>query len=210
MTTLASLNLIRLFDFYLAAMFVLGTWRRIEFSRGVSGLVLTLPGRWPHLFHLVKQHRTVFLTWSTLRPLALTLLLSVVHSLATRLVWPQANVDAGDLGRHWTSLLVVLPLGAAMLALDTYFLLYVATFDRAATEQQLDRAEFWLKDWKAPVVRFLSFGYVNPRRMVHEEVRKALVETSDLVNRSLWWTSAQVGLRIAFGLGLWLSWAFGT
>ena len=43
--------------------------------------------------------------------------------------------------------------------------------------------------------------------MVHEEVRKALVETSDLVNRSLWWTSAQVGLRIAFGLGLWLTWA---
>ena len=71
MSTLASLNLIRLFDFYLAAMFVLGTWRRVEFYRGVSGLVLTLPGRWPHLFHLVKQHRTVFLTWSTLRPLVL-------------------------------------------------------------------------------------------------------------------------------------------
>ena len=95
MSTLASLNLIRLFDFYLAAMFVLGTWRRVEFYRGASGLVLTLPGRWPHLFQLVKQHRTVFLTWSTLRPLVLTLLLSVVHSLATRLVWPQANVDAG-------------------------------------------------------------------------------------------------------------------
>ena len=40
-------NLIHLFDFYLAAMFVVGTARRIGQYRAFAGLALSMPGRWP-------------------------------------------------------------------------------------------------------------------------------------------------------------------
>jgi len=58
-----------------------------------------------------------------------------------------------------------------------------------------------------PVVRMVTFGYVNPRRMVAVEVRKALVEASRLLNSTFWWVSVQTGLRVLFGLALWLIFA---
>jgi hypothetical protein len=57
-------------------------------------------------------------------------------------------------------------------------------------------------------VRVFTLGYINPRRMVTLEVRKALVEASRLLNVTLWWVTAQVGLRAAFGLSLWLIYAW--
>jgi hypothetical protein len=207
MTRFANLNLIHLFDFYLAAMFVVGTYRRINQYRAFAGLALGMPGRFPHLFQLVKLYRTIFLTWSTILPSALALLIWVVHTLASRLIWHHAHLSVADLMTHWQAWAVVLPVGAAMLALDTYFLIRVGTIDRAEVEKYFAQAEHWLSSWHAPAVRFLTLGYVHPRRMVHEEVRKALVAASDLINRNLYWVSLQMGLRVAFGLGLWLTWA---
>jgi hypothetical protein len=68
-------------------------------------------------------------------------------------------------------------------------------------------AENWLTSWKAPVVRFVTLGYVDPRRMVSSEVHKALTAISDLINRNLYWMSLQIGLRVVFGLALWSTWA---
>jgi hypothetical protein len=39
-------------------------------------------------------------------------------------------------------------------------------------------------------------------------VQKALVAASGMVNYNLWWISTQTALRFAFGLALWLTWAF--
>ena len=61
MNWFASVNLIHLFDFYLAAMFVVGTYRRVAQYRAFAGLALGMPGRWPRLFQLVRQFRTIFL-----------------------------------------------------------------------------------------------------------------------------------------------------
>jgi hypothetical protein len=44
--------------------------------------------------------------------------------------------------------------------------------------------------------------------MVNDEVQKALVAAGDLLERSLYLTSLQMGLRVAFGLRLWVAWAF--
>src|SRR5438093_382662 len=71
-------------------------------------------------------------------------------------------------------------------------------------------AESWLRSPVAPVVRVMTLGYINPRQMVHEEVQKALVGASSLINRSLYWTCAQMGLRVAVGLSLWTAWALGV
>ncbi len=43
--------------------------------------------------------------------------------------------------------------------------------------------------------------------MVAEEVRKALIDASNLLNTTLWWVSVQMSLRFSFGLSLWLTWA---
>ena len=43
--------------------------------------------------------------------------------------------------------------------------------------------------------------------MVAVEVQKALLEASKLLNWTLWWIIAQVGLRVAFGLSIWTTYA---
>src|SRR5262249_22300835 len=156
---------------------------------------------------VMKQHRAVFFTWSTVRPALLALALSVVHMIATRLIWPTANLTLTDLTHEWFYLPVLLLTLIPMLGLDFYFLIRVSRIDRKETEEYLDKAEHWLTSWKAPVVRFVTLGFVDPRRMVSQEVRKALEEVSSLINSSLYWMSLQLGLRVLFGLTLWGAWA---
>lgn len=93
-----------------------------------------------------------------------------------------------------------------MVAVDVYTILVVGEIDHPEMEKYFDQAEFWLKSPTAAVVRVVTFGYVNPRRMVHEEVRKALLGASQLLNFNLWWVVGQIGLRVSFGLALWLTW----
>jgi hypothetical protein len=207
MNRFAAVNLIHLFDFYLAAMFVLGTYRRIAQYRAFAGLALGMPGRWPHLFQLVRQFRTIFMTWNTILPSLLALVIWLIQIIASRLIWHNARLTIADLLSHWKAWPIVVPAGVAMLTVDIYFLIVVGQIDRLAIEKNFDLAEHWLSSWHAPAVRMLSFGYVNPRMMVRQEVRNALVAASDLLNRSLYWTCVQMGLRVLFGLGLWLTWA---
>jgi hypothetical protein len=201
------LNLIRLFDFYLAVIFVISTTLRISQYRAILGLIRTVPGRWPHLLRLVKDHGAIFLTWTTVLPAALAFGLCVVHTLACRLVWPQAHLTLADVGAHWQSLLAFLVLGLAMIGIDGYGTFAVGEINRELMQKYFDQAEYWLRSWTAPVVRIFTFGYVNPRHMVAVEVRKALIDASRLINSTLWWVSIQAGLRVAFGLTLWLTYA---
>jgi hypothetical protein len=208
MDRLANLDLIRLFDFYLAAMFVIGSVRRYALYRTTVGIALNFPNRWPHLFNLMKSHRAILLTWRTFLPSIMTLLIWGCHTLASRLIWHPAELTIRDLAGHWIPLLIVAPLGCAMVALDTYFLIVVGVVDRPMVEAYFDQAEHWLTSWQAPVVKAFTLGFINPRRMVNDEVQKALVAAGDLLERSLYLTSLQMGLRIAFGLSLWVAWAF--
>src|SRR5262249_11865309 len=79
--------------------------------------------------------------------------------------------------------------------------------DRALMQKYFDQVEYWLRSWTAPVVRIFTLGYINPRKMLAVEVRKALLEASTLINSTFWWVSLQTGLRVAFGLVLWLTYA---
>ncbi len=203
------LNLIRCFDWYLALIFGGGTVLRVRQYRSLLRLIWLFPGRWPNLLTLVQKHREVFLTWRTLLPGALALLLSLSHMLACRQLWPQADVTPAFLGQHGLAAVLVGLLGMAMVSLDCYSATRVGQWDRTAVEKQLDQAEYWLKSWTAPVLRVLSFGFIHPRRMVSTEIRKALVAASRQLNLSLWWMSLQVSLRIAFGAALWLTYLEG-
>jgi hypothetical protein len=212
MTGLWDLSLLHAFDFYLLFLFVAGTLRRLDQYRHFASLVFRLPGRWPRLLALVKEHHTIFLTWATVLPALLALLLSMIQLLASRLVWPQAGqpphgLTTAGLAAHWPALVFALPLGLAMVGLDLYGLLFVGEIDRKELERYFDQAEYWLTSRAATAVRVFTFGFINPRRMVAVEVRKALVSASRLLNTTLWWVILQTVLRIAFGLTLWLTWA---
>lgn len=205
------LNLIHAFDFYLIFTFLISTARRIGQYQTVGRLVLAGPKRWPHLLKLVTEHRTLFLTWSTVLPAVLALVVSLLQLWASRLVWPEAGrpphgLTVGMATHYWLAGLFLLPWGLAMVAVDVYAILVVGEIDHSEMEKYFDQAEFWLKSPTAAVVRVVTFGYVNPRRMVHEEVRKALLGASQLLNFNLWWVVGQIGLRVSFGLALWLTW----
>lgn len=206
------LSLIRLFDFYLALLFLASVVRRLDLYRSVMGLVVNVPGRWPRLMQLVREHRMTFMTWPLLGPAILALGLLVLQLIASRLIWPEAarpphGLTPSDLAEHWPALAVALPLGLAMVGVDLYFIVAVGRVDRQMLEGYFDQAEYWLKSKTAHVVKIVTFGYVNPREMVATEVRKALHEASKMLATNFKWMSLQLGLRVAFGLSLWLTWA---
>jgi hypothetical protein len=211
MSELWDLNLIRLFDFYLATTFLLSTAVRVRQYAAVLGVVRSAPARWPRVMDLVKQHRGVFLTWETAAPAALALVLMAVQMLASRLLWPDAGrpggLTVGRLVEHPLALPFVGLFGLGMLAVDVYFILVVSEVDRGEIEKYLDQAEFWLRSWAAPVVKTVTFGYVNPRKMVDAEVQTTLASASKMLNVNLWWVVLQVALRVGYGLSLWLTYA---
>jgi hypothetical protein len=208
MAWLLNIDLIRFFDFYLAVMFLLSCFRRLGQYRAVAGLALAAPGRWPRLFDLIRQHRTILLTWQFALPTVLAFTLMVVQLLASGLFWHHAKLKVDTVvGDPWAWPLLAV-FGLAMLAVDCYCTFVAGEVDQKGTEKYFDEAEHWLKSWQAPVVRFFTLGRINPRKMVAAEVQKALVEASKMINSSMWWLTAQVGLRIAFGLTLWLTFAF--
>jgi hypothetical protein len=204
-----NLNLIHLFDFYLTLAFLLSSYRRIGQYRAIGGLAVTWPGRWPRLLKLIRQHHMIFLTWSTVLPGIIAFSLTLLQILASRVLWHQhaAECTVANLPSHWLPLVLLGLLGAGMLAVDGYFIIAVGEIDRPMMEKYFDEAEGWLRSWQAPVVKFFTLGRINPRQMVRVEVQKALLQASQLINTNLWWFSLQIGLRVAFGVTLWLTFA---
>src|SRR5947209_12829437 len=212
MNRILHLNLIHFLDFYFSFLFFVGTYVRLRQYQNIGKLALAGPSRWPRLLKLIHEHRMLFLTWGTVMPAILALLLMLLQLVASRAVWPEAG-EATDgltvqrLVEVWPALPIVVPLGLAMVAFDLYTLLSVGDVDREMMEKYFDQAEYWLGSSTAHVVRVVTFGYINPRKMVADEVRKALLAVSDMLNYTLWWMNMQVGLRFGFGLSLWLTWA---
>lgn len=206
MSDVLRLNLIHLFTFYLAAAFALSTLRRLRQYHDIVHLALSAPGRWPRVMKQIQGHWWMFLTWATLRPAAIAMLMLGAQTVCSRLLWPSANLTIDDLlHERWMLALVILA-AIAMLSLDIYFILAVGGLDRKVAEKYLDEAEHWLTSWKSPLIATLTFGYISPRRIVAVEVKKAVEEGRGMLQSTLWWWAAQAGLRIVFGLTLWISW----
>ncbi|MBV8087590.1 MAG: hypothetical protein JO247_22505, partial [Chloroflexi bacterium] len=197
------LHPIPLFDLYLSLVFLLGVVLRLRQYRTILGIVRAVPSRWPKLYVLVKQHSSIFLTWDTVWPLLTTLGLFVGQMIASSLLWEKTDLTSGQLIEAWPLLPLVAVCAAAMILFDIGGVLATGTVNRADVEKSLDQAEYWLRSWAAPVVRVFTLGYVNPRRLVTEEIRKALTEASKGLTSGLWWSSRQTALRLACGLSLW-------
>ena len=206
LSRLADANLIRVFDFYLAAMFVLSLSRRYVVYWDTVNLVLSLRSRYPKLVAKLNAHRNVFLTVDVLRPMAVALGLMALQMLLSRVVYPKAAITVGGVAEVGWRIASLVCSTLPMLAVDCYFLVRVARFDRAAAEEYLTLAEHWLNSWKAPAVRAFTFGYIDPRRIVDAEVRKGLTQLSLTAGRTAWWIALQVGCRVACGLTIWGLW----
>jgi hypothetical protein len=208
MSWLFDLRLIRFFGFYLAVMFLLSTWVRLRQYGTIVRLVRSMPNRWPRLLVLVRQHVHIFLTWGTVLPLVLLLVIFSANLLASKWLWPLADeFTVAQLAPLYPLWPLVLLCGSAMLVFDIWGITVVSAVDHQQLEKYFDQAEYWLRSWTAPVVRIFTLGRINPRHMVAVEVRSALVSSSRMLNSTLWWVVTQAGLRIAFGLSLWISYA---
>jgi hypothetical protein len=199
-------NLIRVFDFYLAMMFLISLVRRWEVYFDALRLLVVVHGRMPRLLQRLAEHQSLLLNRSFFRPALTAFGLTVVQMVCSRLLWPYAVLTLPELREDWWLIPVLCVPLVPMLAVDLYFIVRVGRFDRDETVKYLDQAENWL-GWKGPVVRALTLGYVDPHKMVDEEMRKSLAELGTTVRASLWWVAAQIALRVTFGLTLWLVWA---
>lgn len=203
------MNLLRLFEFYLMAMFVIGTVRRWEFYHSIARLGLALVRRYQKLLWRVKEQSRALVTWSLIVPAGITLLLWAIQAILTRLVFPHAELLFSEVLTRWWSVVVIAIPVAGMLAVDVYFLIRVGSIDAQETEKYFHQAESWLGTWKAKAVRVATLGYINPQAIVDSEVGKALVTGAQLIHKTLWWTALQTGLRVSVGFALWLVWAVG-
>lgn len=208
MTDFAAANLIRLFDFYLALMFLLGLSRRYPLYWNTLCLLINVRGRWPKLMERMKQHHNVLLTGEVLRPLIVAVALMIVQFFCSRLLFPNAKLQVSEVFDDFVSAALILVGSMPMFAVDLYFLIYVGRFDRNEAEKYMDQAESWLGGWKGSAVRYATLGYVDPRKVVDREVRKSLVQLGKTVSWAAWWVSIQVVCRTVCGLTIWLLWAF--
>jgi hypothetical protein len=203
-------NLIRLFDFYLAATLVISLARRYRLYWDTLVLAFGFYGRWPKLVERLRVHHGVLLTADVLRPLVAAVALTVVQLVCSRLVWPTATLPTDAVLAQpglWAPITVA---AVPMLLIDLYFLVRVGRFDRGSTEDYLDQAEHWLASWKTPAIRLATLGYVNPQRIVDAEVVKGLENVGRMVGWASRWAAAQLTFRVLFGLVMWLAWAYGT
>lgn len=202
-------NLIRLFDFYLAFLFLLGVYRRRSVYWDACRLAFSIVDRRKKLLTVVRTEKRELLTLETLRPVIVAVGLMVIQWLCSRLIWPQAEVPLNSLTVEWWKIVLVVAAFLPMLAVDLFFLIRIGQFDHGETEKYLDQAEQWLGGWKATAVHTLTFGVVNPKAMVQSEVKKGLQELGRTVRASMWWASVQTGLRLVFGVTIWLLWVLG-
>ncbi len=199
-------NLIRVYDFYLALMFVISLVRRWEVYWDAVRIVVAVRGRWPRLMSRLADHGSLLLNWEFFRPAALAFGLTLIQMICSRVIWPHAHLTGEEVREPWWWLLALLVAIAPMLAVDLYFVISVGRFDHSETVKYLDQAETWL-GWRGPLVRIATLGMVDPTRMVDAEVRKSMAELGATARSSLWWVSAQIACRVLFGLTLWLAWA---
>ena len=209
MSRFEAANLIRVFDFYLASMFLLSFARRYVVYWDALRLLVSLRGRWPKLLDRLRQHHGVLVTREVIRPLLVALGLTVIQMICSRVIWPRAALTVWEVEQSWWRLATVLVAAVPMIAVDVYFLIRVGRFDRTETEKYLDLAEHWLATWKTPLIRLGTLGYVNPDRMVEDELKKGLQQIGETVSWASRWVAVQVACRVAFGLVIWLMWAWG-
>jgi len=201
-------NLIRLFDFYLALMMVIGLWRRWPIYLDMIHLSISTLRKRKRLLGRLGEHKHILVNRDVLLPLGLVLGVSIIQWVCSRIIWPAASVTVAEAFSTWRWIPVTL-LFLPMVAVDVYFLVRVSRIDRGGAESYLDTAENWL-GWRSRAVRVLTFGILSPKKIVDGRVAAGLEQLGKTLSWAMWCTIIQSVLRVSFGLVIWAEWYFQT
>src|SRR3954468_2483027 len=119
------LNLIRVFDFYVTLMFVISLVRRWSVYVNAVRLLIAVRGRWPKLIQRLSEHSSLILNRSFFRPALLALGLTVTQLVASRVIFPQANLTGEQLQAEWWWVPIILVPLVPMVLVDVYFVVRV-------------------------------------------------------------------------------------
>lgn len=204
---LSALNLMTTYERYLILTFILSFLIRFRQYQSNVQFAWQFPQQWPSVLEVIKEHRSIFLRWTTLLPVAITLGILLVHTICYRLIWSEATVTPADLSNYIGVLLFLLPVSLWMVCLDLKTLFTASQLNFAEIEKNLEKGEFALTSRTMSALRFASLGFFNPRKYVEERVADSLhgVRMALLVQLRRW--SFHTAVRITFGFLLWFGYA---
>lgn len=204
---LAQVNLLITYERYLVLTFFLSVLIRFRQYQNNVRFAWQFPQQWPSVFEVIKQHSGIFLKWTMLLPVGITLGILLMHTLSLRLVWSEAVVTPLELREHAIVLALLLVVSLWMVALDFRTLFTASQMDFAEIEGSLSKGEFALTSRSLSALRFATLGLFNPRKYVESQVADSLrnVRLALLVQLRRW--SFHTAVRITFGFLLWFGYA---
>ncbi|MCA9068459.1 MAG: hypothetical protein KDA84_06030 [Planctomycetaceae bacterium] len=195
------------YERYLFLTFLLSFLIRFRQYQSNVQFAWQFPQQWPSVLEVIKEHRSIFLRWTTILPVAITLGILLAHTICYRLVWSEAKVSPSDLSDDTVVLVFLLPVSLWMIFLDLKTLFTASQLDFAEIEKNLTKGEFALNSRAMTAVRFASLGLFNPRKYVENRVADSLhgVRLALIAQLRRW--SFHTAVRITFGFLLWFGYA---
>jgi hypothetical protein len=204
---LSAINLMASYERYLVLTFVLSLMLRFRQYHTNVRFAWAFPQHWPNVLEIIKKHSSIFVTWTTVLPVAITLGILLAHTICYRLIWSEAVVTPGGLRQHLLVLAFLLPVCLWMICLDLTTLFRASQLDFTEIERNLSKGEFALTSRALSALRLASLGFFNPRKLVEHRVADSLqgVRLALLAQLRSW--SFHTAVRITFGFLLWLGYA---
>jgi hypothetical protein len=202
----ADINLIGMFELYLFLAFVLSTAIRYHHYRSNVAFLLQVPQRWPQMYSMIRENTSLFLRWTMIIPVAITLSVFLIYFLAYRLIWTEAVISWHELWADRLTAIQVTLVGCAMLALDLSTLFSSSQWNYNEIERNLTRGESTLKSRSLRFLRFLTFKRFDHEQIVRNRVQDSLSYVRLALIDQLRQQSIRTAVRIACGFLIWISW----
>lgn len=206
-TTLADLNLITLFEWYLLLTFLFSLAIRYQLYRSYVELFWSMPEKWPAMYDVIKKHSRALLTWTMTIPVGIMLAIYLIHMISYRLIWTDAEISPPDLFDSWIVSIPVVALMGTMFFNDFRGLFQMTPVNFTDLQTNLSHGEFALKPNVTKWVRRLTFNKIDPQQIVESRVKDTLQWIRSAFLWQLRYQSFHTVVRIAFGFLLWTSWA---
>lgn len=199
------LNLLRVFIWYVTALFVASLALRVRFYSAVYAVTRYVARSCPNVFRLIHQHlflcvrdRLLALVYAYGGILAAYLVLS-------RWVWKDARVSPAELAELDPAiLLLTLVMSGSMIAVDLVLTLQTSVIDEKRVTEDLQYAESWLGSRLSMVLNVL--GRWNPiKNYADHATAETMLWLNILFRGSMRMMILQTSLRIIVGTCLFVA-----
>ena len=196
------------YEIYVVILVVATVVLRFRVWRDLATVAYQFPNRWPRLFGVIVENKSLLFNRSTLLPIVMALTLAAVHTLCRHWLLSDAELSLLSVIEIPPALLLLACCGGYMLYLDYQVLQRSTPFQRAELEKRFNRGELALAktvDW---TVRICTLGFVSSTKIVEEQVTEALEEECTVVEEQMKGWLGRTIVRFAFGMTCWLCWAY--